>query len=187
MTPRRGVITIAAMRLSAIATLVIVLSAAQGRAAPTSGPTTAPATRPATQPIVQSDDGGPVVLHAAEALTHGKTIRYEPSPHKNTIGYWTHKEDWVSWTFTLSRPGKYRVEILQGCGKGSGGAEVRFTVGDQALTCTVQDTGGFQNFVPRDIGTVALTAGPHTLTVVPLTKPGVAVMDLRSVTLKPVD
>jgi hypothetical protein len=49
----------------------------------------------------------------------------------------------------------------------------------------VQDTGGFQNFVARDIGTLDLKPGRYTLNVKPLTKPGVAVMDLRQVTLKP--
>ena len=49
----------------------------------------------------------------------------------------------------------------------------------------VQDTGGFQNFLERNVGIVELSSGPHVLTVKPLTKPGLAVMDLRQVTLKP--
>src|ERR1044072_1350534 len=32
---------------------------------------------------------GSIVLLATNAVTHGKQIRYEPQPHKNTIGYWT--------------------------------------------------------------------------------------------------
>lgn len=144
-----------------------------------------PSTRPTTQPIVEQSADGSVLLHARDVTVHGTTVRYEPQPKKNTIGYWTKKDDWVSWTFTLARPGRFHVLILQGCGKGSGGADVEFTVGEQTLKTTVQDTGGFQNFVERDIGTLDLPAGRHTLTVKPLTKPGVAVMDLRSVTLKP--
>ena len=50
---------------------------------------------------------------------------------------------------------------------------------------TVQDTGGFQNFVERDLGAIELSAGQHTRSVKPLTKPGQAVMDLRQVVLKP--
>lgn len=55
----------------------------------------------------------------------------------------------------------------------------------QSLRFTVQDTGHFQNFVAREIGGVQLPAGRFTLSVKPQTKPGVAVMDLRQVTLKP--
>ena len=81
--------------------------------------------------------------------------------------------------------GKFDVVILQGCGTGSGGSEVEFAVGDQKIKMTVQDTGGFQNFVERNIGSIELPAGPQTLSVKPITKPGLAVMDLRQVVLRP--
>jgi len=71
-------------------------------------------------------------------------------------------------------------------GNGSGGSEVEFSFGPHLLKMTVQDTGGFQNFVSRDIGMVELAEGRHTLAVKPITKPGLAVMDLRQVTLEPV-
>ncbi len=129
---------------------------------------------------------GTLLLHARDVSVHGTTVRYEPAPNKNTVGYWTKRDDWISWDFQIERPGKYIVTILQGCGSGSGGSEVVFAVGDQQLKVTVQDTGGFQNFVARTIGTIELPAGKLELTVKPLTKPGQAVMDLRSVTLKPV-
>lgn len=130
--------------------------------------------------------GGDILLHSRVAEVHGATLRYEPQPNKNTLGFWVKKEDWASWDFTVEKPGAFILEALQGCGKGSGGAEVEFAIGDQKLTMIVQDTGHFQNFVPRDLGTVKFEkAGLYTLTVKPKTKPGVAVMDLRQVTLKP--
>src|SRR4029079_12596726 len=93
--------------------------------------------------------------------------------NKNTIGYWTRKDDWVSWDFEIRKPGTFRVEILQGCGKGSGGREADFSIRGQTLSVKVQDTGGFQNFVARDIGTVRLDQpGRYTLTVKTRTKPG---------------
>jgi hypothetical protein len=146
---------------------------------------TEPTTRPTTRPVRQSDDGT-ILLHARDVTIHGTTVRYEPQPNKNTIGYWTRKEDWVSWDFEVTHGGQFDVIILQGCGKGSGGSEVAFAVGDQTLKTSVQDTGGFQNFVERNIGAVELKPGIQTLTVKPLTKPGLAVMDLRSVTLRPI-
>lgn len=136
-------------------------------------------------PIAPDADGS-VLLHARDAAVHGTTVRYEPQPFKNTIGYWTRAEDWVSWDFEVAAPGEFRVEVLQGCGAGSGGAEVDFTVGAQTLRMTVQETGHFQNFVAREIGTFRFDRpGRHTLEVKPRTKPGVAVMDLRQVRLVP--
>src|ERR1041384_1428884 len=148
-------------------------------------PPSAPATQPTTRPIVQAADGA-ILLHARDVTIHGKTIRYEPQPNKNTIGYWTKKEDWVSWDFTVKKAGTYEVEILQGCGKGSGNSKVDFTIGEQRLEVTVQDTGGFQNFIPRKIGSFKFDKpGNYSLQVKPITKPGLAVMDLRSITLTP--
>jgi hypothetical protein len=146
---------------------------------------TQPSTRPATQPIAQSDDGS-IFLHARDVTIHGTTVRYEPQPNKNTVGYWTRKEDWVSWDFDVKHGGRFNVIVLQGCGTGSGGSEVDFAVGDQVLKMTVRDTGGFQNFVERNLGAIDLKPGRHTLTVKPITKPGLAVMDLRSVRLGPI-
>jgi arylsulfatase A len=115
-------------------------------------------------------------------------LRYEPLPHKTTLGYWVRPEDWASWQFTVTKPGKFRVEVLQGCGKEQGGSEVEVAVGAQALKFTVEDTGHFQNFKARDLGTVTIDKpGRQTLTIKPKTKAKAAVMDVRQVTLKPAD
>ncbi len=141
---------------------------------------------PEYRPNLQAANGV-VTLPARTAEIHGVQVRYEPLPHKNTLGFWTRVEDWVSWKFTLNKPGTFRVEILQGCGKGQGGSAVEFGVAGQILSTTVVDTGHFQNFQLRDLGRVKLEQpGRYTLTVKPKSKPGIAVMDLRSVTLTPV-
>lgn len=147
-------------------------------------------TRPADgptppKPIDQGADAT-IALHAKDAAMHGKTVRYEPQPHKNTIGYWTKREEWVSWDFKVHTPGTFIVQLTQACGKGSGGSEYAVTIGDQTLQDTVKETGAFTNFVPRVIGTVKLDRpGDYTISVKPITKPGVAVMDLRAITLLP--
>jgi hypothetical protein len=129
---------------------------------------------------------GNIVLLATNAVTHGKTIRYEPQPHKNTIGYWTEAADWVSWDFEVRRPGEFEVTLTQSCGKGSGGSEVVFKAGDQEIKDIVPETGSFTTWTNRTIGTFNLsTAGTYTVTVKALKKPGLAVMDLRAVSLRP--
>ncbi|MSR58049.1 MAG: hypothetical protein EXS05_10275 [Planctomycetaceae bacterium] len=144
--------------------------------------------RPACEgrPIAQADDGS-VTCHARDVTIHGVQVQYEPRPEKNTVGYWTNPRDRVAWEFTLQTPGRFEVEILQGCGKDAGGSDVELSVDDQTLRFVVEDTGHFQNFVARKIGAVELDKpGRHTLRVKPLNKAGVAVMDLRQVRLVPV-
>jgi len=154
-------------------------------------------------PIAQAADGT-VLLHARDAVIHGQQVRYEPQPHKNTVGYWTRVDDSVGWDFEVTKPGTFVIEVLQGCGKGSGGSEVELNIARvsstpkaqspreapgsnvQTLEFTVQNTGHFQNFVTRGIGRLTFAnPGRYTLSVKPKTKPGVAVMDLRQVVLKP--
>jgi arylsulfatase A len=137
-------------------------------------------------PPVRPQTNGSILLHARNAVVHGESLRFEPQPNKETLGYWTVQSDWAHWDFEVPRDGQYRLEASQGCGRGSGGAEVEFAVADQNVSMKVRDTGGFQNFVDRDLGVVRLTAGLHKLTVKPRTKPGAAVMDLREVRLTPI-
>lgn len=128
---------------------------------------------------------GAVLLHAKSAKVHGSKLRYEDPPHKDTLGFWVQKDDWVEWQVKIPNAGKFDVEVLQACGKGSGGAEVEFAIGKQSLTLKVEETGHFQRFVPRVIGTMSFDApGMHTLTVRAKTKPGGAVMDLRRVVFR---
>ncbi|MCZ2342573.1 MAG: sulfatase-like hydrolase/transferase [Bacteroidales bacterium] len=130
---------------------------------------------------------GRITLPARTAKVQGIQLRYEPLPYKDTLGFWTRKEDTARFEFTVTQPGRFTVEVLQGCGKGSGGAEVAIVVGNETLRFTVKDTGGFQAFETREIGTITIEKpGRHTLTVAPQSKPGIAVMDLREIVLKPV-
>jgi len=127
---------------------------------------------------------GAVIFHARDAKVRGSKLRYEDAPHKDTLGFWTQPDDWAEWEFDVPNAGTFEVEVLQGCGGGSGGAEVEVSVAGQALAFTVEETGHFQRFVPRTVGTVRLEKGRATLAVKAKSKPGPAVMDLRRVTLR---
>ena len=70
--------------------------------------------------------GGVITLPARFAEVHGTMLRYEPLPHKNTLGFWTRADDWASWEFVVKQPGEFAVRALVGCGKGSGGSAVEF-------------------------------------------------------------
>jgi len=130
------------------------------------------------------DRTGRVELHARSADVHGVMLRFEPMPHKDTLGYWVRADDWAEFDFTVEQPGTYQLRVWQGCGNGSGGSEVDFECGDQTLKMVVEETGGFQEFRPREIGMLELSrAGRHRIAVRPRSKPGAAVMDLRKMEL----
>lgn len=145
-----------------------------------------PESNPDYVPNPQQQDGI-VVLPARTADVHGVMLRYEPLPHKNTLGFWVRQEDWAEFEFDVRKPGTFQVEGLIGCGNGSGGSSVEFRLADQTLKYTVRETGGFQQFVRQDLGRVNLpAAGRYRLEVRATSKPGPAVMDLREVHLSPV-
>lgn len=145
-----------------------------------------PTPNPKYLPNPQANDGT-ILLHARTARVHGTQLRYEPQPHKNTLGFWTEADDYATWEFTVTKPGKFTVEVLQGCGKGQGGSDVDIVVGNQSIQFQVVDTGGFQQFQAREVGTISIDkAGRHTLTLRPRRKAAAAVVDVRSITLTPV-
>ena len=145
-----------------------------------------PVPNPAHVPAaIEPQPDGSLVLPAHRALPHGAKLQYEPPAHKNTIGYWVEAGDWVEWIVRIPAAGVYEVEILQGCGTGSGGSEVEVSLAGSRLPFVVMETGGFQKFMPRRLGTVAIPAeGEHRLQIRVVRKAGPAVMDVRQVILR---
>ena len=144
----------------------------------------AAADEPPAPKLIEPTSDGIITLAAKDAVTHGERLRYEPEPHKNTLGYWTRPEDWCEWRFTAARPGRYELWILQGCGKGQGGSDVLVCVGEQKIEFTAEETGHFQNFKHRNLGTIKLDKpGEYRLEIRPQNKKAAAVMDVRQVRL----
>lgn len=142
--------------------------------------------RPSGDPVVTSPAAdGSITLAAHDAVCHGRLLRYEPQPNKNTVGYWADENDWVEWHATVDKPGKYALSLLQGCGKGHGGSAVKVAAAGQTLDYTVEDTGHFQNFVDRPVGAIVIAkAGPFTVEIRAVKKAKGAVMDVRRVRLE---
>jgi hypothetical protein len=130
--------------------------------------------------------GGRIMLHSSKATPHGEKLQYEEPEKKNTLGFWVNPADWAEWKFNVAQPGTYTIHLWQGCGKGSGGAEIEILSGGQSNKFIVEDTGHFQNFKEREVGTVTFAkAGPQSLELHARTKPGGAVMDCRQIILVP--
>ena len=128
-----------------------------------------------------------IFLEARDAQVKAVKMKYEEPPLKDTLGFWVNAADTASWTFQAPKAGTYRVTVLQGCGKGNGGSVVALDTKQGSCEFTVEETGHFQRFVPREVGKLTLVAGENTLTVRPVKKAKAAVMDLRRVILERVD
>lgn len=145
---------------------------------------TSPCLEKQLEPITQRGDGR-LDLHAYQATTTGEKLRFEPQPHKNTVGYWVNPEDFATWAIQVERPGKFNVGILQGCGRGQGGSEASLSVREDSsvvdrLTFTVEETGHFQNFVWRTVGVLEIPKpGSFTVRLEPEAIKKNALMDVR--------
>jgi alpha-L-fucosidase len=133
----------------------------------------------------QAADGS-VKLPADDAVIHGNTARYEPEENKQDIGYWTDVKDWVSWDFSISKPGEFEVNVTYACPAANAGGEYAVELDGRKLAGKVENTGGWTDFVTRKLGTVALPTGNQTISVRPVTMPGPGLMNLKRIVLKPV-
>lgn len=153
-----------------------------------------PPLTPAQTPPVQPRFDGVIELPAALARTRGQTIRYEPQPHKNTVGFWTSADDAAAWVFRIDRPGEYSLAALAGCGKGQGGSTMAVRIrktGSAAdsppaakLEFTVAETGNFQNFRWQPLGLLPIVEpGEYQIEFQPAKIAAKAAVDIRAVQL----
>ena len=141
--------------------------------------------RESDEEIAPAEDGS-LLLPAKAAITWSETMRYEPKPEKDCLGFWTEPADFAEWEFVVTKPGRYRVIVTQGCGSENGGSKVELRLNGQKTSFTVADTGGFQNWKEVDAGILDIQkTGMQRLVVQPLEKKGKAVLDIKSVQLVP--
>jgi hypothetical protein len=137
--------------------------------------------------IPQSEDGS-IVLKAADAVVRGTNARYESGGGKDNIGFWTNPDDYIVWRFKVTQTGTFDASVTFACAAGSGGSEYTLSAAKQKLAGKVKDTGSWTNFVTEKVGVVKIEKpGTYNLSVKPETMPAGAVMNLKSVTLVPVD
>ncbi|MEM8954156.1 MAG: hypothetical protein AAGD22_08405 [Verrucomicrobiota bacterium] len=144
---------------------------------------------PEGEEVVRQDaETGEVILLAKDATTDAVKMRYEPKEEKQCLGFWVYPEDSARWTFEVTKPGKYEVSMVQGCGEGQGGSVVEVSVGDWVVDFEVKDTGGFQNWETVVLGELVVgEAGERVLRVQPKTKAAKAVLDVNRVVLRLVE
>ncbi len=129
----------------------------------------------------QSADGS-VTLPADLADIHGQA-QVETIDGQSSIGWWTDAKDFVSWSFKVTRGGRFNVIATVATPAQSSKFEI--AVGDQKLSVEVTSTGSYQKFETVKLGTIELKPGPIELTLKP--RQGWQAINLRSVVLKPAD
>lgn len=138
-------------------------------------------------PLRQGEDGS-ITLRAVDADVIGMTARYESGNGKDNIGFWTDPGDVVTWEFEVTHAGRFRVVLSQSCPAGTAESLVVVKVGDTELTTRVQPTTGWTDFTDVVLGEVSIpAAGMCEVRVEPRSRPALAVMNLRSIRLEPVD
>jgi alpha-L-fucosidase len=137
--------------------------------------------------IPQAEDGS-IRLEARDAVVRGTNARYESGGGKDNIGFWTNPDDYVIWRFDVTKTGTFKVKIAFACASGAEGSEYVLGVGGQRFAGKVKDTGGWTNFITEELGTIKITKpGSYNLSVKPKAMPRGAVMNLKLVSLVPIE
>ena len=140
------------------------------------------------KPAIEPDGEGRLNLTAGLAILSGKNLRLERRqdyPESN-IGWWTETGDTAAWWLFLPAAAEYAVNWNFSCSKESAGSiiSVRTDRDDELARFEVPSTGSWDNFHTFKSGTVKLPAGLTQLRLVPVSKSGPGVVNLRSVLLE---
>ena len=126
-----------------------------------------------------------VALRAADAQVHGLRARYEHSAVHDNIGFWTNRNDYVTWTFRVAARMFCRVEIRYACPDDCAGSTFSVALdGDEGVSARVKNTGGWTMFCDwQPVGIIDLAPGKRTLVVRILTMRAKAAMNLAAIRL----
>ncbi len=126
------------------------------------------------------------IIAKADDATLSDGLQLEGSP--SNIGYWTHTNLTASWKVKAPEAGgDYSVQIEYACDKGSAGStfDIASSTGSK-VSGTISGTGSWGSYTMYSLpGTLHLTGGIQTLTVVPTALPNFALMNLRRIILAP--
>ncbi len=134
--------------------------------------------------VIRQRDDGSLLLPARLAEVHGHTARYESGDGKDNIGFWTCANDWLSWPLQVEQGGEFDVRLTQATDAGTGGSEFAVEAAGSRLTATIRESGSWTAFETVDLGRLRIPAGEHALSVRVLSKPGLAVMNLKQLELR---
>ena len=146
--------------------------------------------KPQVEPfMVTANSLGLIACTAADAVVTG-SIQYED--RFQNLGWWRDTASTASWDIVVPKDGNYQVSVDYACNETCGG--------DFEVTIVDVDNGGSsqitQNLPPRkdwgdfktvQVGVLPLKAGHQAVSVKAASKPGESFINLRNVTLRPVE
>jgi putative heme-binding domain-containing protein len=126
---------------------------------------------------------GRILLRAAAAEIYGDTLVFE-SMYGN-LGYWSSPNDRAAWQLESMRAGRYEVWFDYACADSAQGNRYQLDLAGQRLEGTIDGTGTWDDYHRAKIGEVELSPGHHRLEIRPQDSIHGAMIDLRSVELRP--
>ena len=140
-----------------------------------------------TPPLRPAQDGL-LTLNAMDATVNGSEARLEGSGSNANIGYWTNKDDYVTWEFELPAKGNYNVLLEYASVQAAHLAKIEVEVnGGSKIGYELPATGGWGVYKSVRVGAFGFPAGgKYTLTVRPVEMKNGFVMNLRRIVLSPV-
>ena len=107
---------------------------------------------------------------------------YESRFIGESFEFWNHIETHLVWAIQVDKPIVVNIEIQQAY-VDDNTAEYYFKVGEHKLKCKVLNTQSWTNFVYQKLGRIELPKGTHTITIKPINKPGLAIMNFKNIKL----
>ena len=139
--------------------------------------------------VVTPAADGSITLLPHDATLSGPSLRVEQvgavEDVRYNLGYWLDASAFASWPIAAPRAASYRVVAEIACQDASAGARCTLACGGARLEFEVAGTGGWQQYRKVELGTLELSAGRGELVLRASTKPGEAVLNLRSLALVP--
>ncbi len=127
-----------------------------------------------------------ITLTIDKAEKYGKKFRVEVVDGVPGMGFWSDADDYLLWRLHPRGEAVYEVGFNYAVAPGNAGGCMLVAAGRERIRATMASTGSWHAFTNVTIGRIKLPAGLAILEVRPDGKPRGGVINLRSVTLRPV-
>uniref|UniRef100_A0A7C4LM00 C-type cytochrome n=1 Tax=Schlesneria paludicola TaxID=360056 RepID=A0A7C4LM00_9PLAN len=134
---------------------------------------------------VSGDARGRIVLAPQTAEIYGPTIVLEEK--YGNLGWWSSAEDHAVWTVNVPSTGRYAIIVDYACDPSAAGHRLVIDGGRQPLVHRVEPTASWDDYRQLPLGEITLEAGVQRITLRPAARPLPALLDLKSLTLVPVE
>ena len=142
--------------------------------------------QPGNIPVtVQANTDGTLHLKAAACQMHGEQFRFERT--YGNIGFWNQSDEFVKWLIEVPESGDYEVLVDYACPDVAAENTCRLNSSNQTLRATVATTGSWDEYRELSIGILELKKGAASIRFGAEAEINGWLMDLRAITLRPVN